>query len=146
MTFHIRCVHIILVRFQLLSELLWEIAAHSVDHMFSFVILVISRFGFEGWIWVLTATLPDFCILFIYINLRKSLEIKTSLKFSNVLFNLFKIIQYYCTFNSMGTLIAAILAHYLVYNTLTGILKEVMTFWIILKKVYHHSFENGQGL
>ena len=32
----------------------WEIAAHSVDYMFSlyfdFVILVISRFSFEGWI------------------------------------------------------------------------------------------------
>ena len=48
----------------------WEIAAHSVDHMFSlvfclFVILVISRFGFgfEGLIWVLIASVPDLCIL-----------------------------------------------------------------------------------
>ena len=35
-----------------------------VDHMFSFVfslfvILVISRFGFEVWIWVLIASVPD---------------------------------------------------------------------------------------
>ena len=46
----------------------WEIAAHYVNHMFSFVfrlfvILVIFRFGFEGWIWVLIALDPDFCIL-----------------------------------------------------------------------------------
>ena len=31
----------------------WEIAAHSVDHMFSLY------FGFEGWIWVLIASVPD---------------------------------------------------------------------------------------
>ena len=38
----------------------WEIAALSVDHMFlcilTIVILVMSRFGFEGWIWVLIAS------------------------------------------------------------------------------------------
>ena len=40
------------------------IAAQSVDHMFSLYILVISRFGFEGWIWVLIASVPGLCILF----------------------------------------------------------------------------------
>ena len=48
----------------------WEIAAHSVDHMLSLylsVILVISRFGFKGWIWVLIASVPDNCILFTFI-------------------------------------------------------------------------------
>ena len=36
------------------------------DHMFSFLtILVISRFGFEGWIWVLIASVPDLCISFV---------------------------------------------------------------------------------
>ena len=49
----------------------WEIAAHSVDLMFSFVfrlfvILVISGFGFEGWIWVLIASVPDIWILFTF--------------------------------------------------------------------------------
>ena len=29
-----------------------------------FVILVISRFGFEGWILVLIASVPDLCMLF----------------------------------------------------------------------------------
>ena len=29
-----------------------------------FVILVISRFGFDGWIWVLIASVPGLCILF----------------------------------------------------------------------------------
>ena len=33
-TFHLTCVHIILVRFGLLSGHLLEIAAQSVDHMF----------------------------------------------------------------------------------------------------------------
>ena len=46
-----------------------EIAAHSVDHMFSlyfvFVILVISRFGYEGCIWVMIASVPDLCIGFL---------------------------------------------------------------------------------
>ena len=28
-----------------------------------FVILFISRFGFEGWIWVLIASVPGLCIL-----------------------------------------------------------------------------------
>ena len=46
----------------------WKIAAHSVDHVFSFVfglivILVISHFGFEGCIWVLIASIPDLCML-----------------------------------------------------------------------------------
>ena len=49
-----------------------EIAAHSVDHNYVlfvfclFVILVISRFGFEGWIWFLIASVPDFCIIFTF--------------------------------------------------------------------------------
>ena len=30
----------------------------------SVCILVISRLGFEGWIWVLIASVPDLCILF----------------------------------------------------------------------------------
>ena len=57
-----------LVRFGLLSGHFWERAAHAVDQMLSvlrlFVILVISGFGFEGWIWVLIVSFPDFCILF----------------------------------------------------------------------------------
>ena len=60
-----------LVRFGLLSgHLFWEKAAHSVDHMVSLYfdylcnMLVISRFGFGGWIWVLIALVPNLCILF----------------------------------------------------------------------------------
>ena len=49
----------------------WERAAHSVGHMFSlyfdyFLIVVIPRFGFEGWIWVLIASVPGLCILFTF--------------------------------------------------------------------------------
>ena len=50
----------------------WEIAAHSVDHNYVlfvfllFVNLVISCFGFEDWIWVLNASVPDTCILFTF--------------------------------------------------------------------------------
>ena len=47
-----------------------EIAAHSVDHMFSFVfrlfVIVISHSGFEGWIWVLIVSVPGICILLIF--------------------------------------------------------------------------------
>ena len=39
----------------------WEIAAHALDHMFSLYIKVISRFGLEGWIWVLIASVPGLC-------------------------------------------------------------------------------------
>ena len=41
----------------------WERAAHSVDYMFSFLILVSTRFGFEGEIWVLFAPAPGQSIL-----------------------------------------------------------------------------------
>ena len=34
-----------------------------------FVILVISHLGFEGWIWVLFASVPDLCILLTFINI-----------------------------------------------------------------------------
>ena len=51
----------------------WEIAAHSVDNMFSyvfllFVILVISHFGYEDWIWVLIATVPDLGTLLSFVS------------------------------------------------------------------------------
>ena len=53
----------------------WERAAHSVEHKFSlyfdylfFVILFISCFGFEGWIWVLIASVPGLCIVFPFFN------------------------------------------------------------------------------
>ena len=54
------------VMFGLLSGLFWEIAAHSVDHMFSlyfdYLYFFIFQFGFEGWIWVLIASVPGLCI------------------------------------------------------------------------------------
>ena len=47
------------------------IGAYSVDNMFSRILtifnithVVIPRFGFEGWIKILIATVPDICILF----------------------------------------------------------------------------------
>ena len=30
------------------------------------IIIITSRFGFEGWIWVLIASVPDLCILFTF--------------------------------------------------------------------------------
>ena len=38
-------------------------------YLFLFIILVISRFGFEGWSWFLIASVPDLCILFTFILL-----------------------------------------------------------------------------
>ena len=67
MTFNLTCVYIILVQFQLLSGNL----SHSFDNMFSHILtifnithVVIPRLGFEGWIKILIATVPDICILF----------------------------------------------------------------------------------
>ena len=48
----------------------WEKAAHSVDHMFSLYLSICNfnfsyfPFWFEGWIWVLIASVPGLCILF----------------------------------------------------------------------------------
>ena len=36
---------------------------HSVDKCSLFVILVVSRFGFDGGIWVLIAAVPGHCML-----------------------------------------------------------------------------------
>ena len=49
----------------------WEIAAHSVYHMFLFiyiciVILVISHFSFEGRTLVLIASVPGHCLPFTF--------------------------------------------------------------------------------
>ena len=54
----------------------WERAALSVDHMFylyfaHFKILVISRFGFVGGIWVLIAPVHGHCTL---VTFDKTLE------------------------------------------------------------------------
>ena len=51
----------------------WEIAAHSVSHLFSlylvlFVILVISHLGFEGGICHLIALVPVHCFLITFTN------------------------------------------------------------------------------
>ena len=44
----------------------WEIAAHSVDHILSLYFDYVSRLGFEGWIWVLIASVPDLFKLFTF--------------------------------------------------------------------------------
>ena len=41
--------------------LLWH--SLSLPYNYSFI----SRFGFEGWIWVLVASVPDLCILFTFV-------------------------------------------------------------------------------
>ena len=38
-------------------------------YLLLFVILVISCFGFEGWSWVLIASVPGHCILIITLNI-----------------------------------------------------------------------------
>ena len=68
MTFHLTCVHIILVRFRLLSGyLLGNSCSLCLSYvLFVFLLLlifVIFRFGFEGLIWVLIASVPDLYII-----------------------------------------------------------------------------------
>ena len=61
MTFNFTCV---LISFT--SVGFRNIAAHSVDHyvLFLFCNFSIFSFGLEGWILVLIASVPGFCILF----------------------------------------------------------------------------------
>ena len=47
------------------KELLTRLIICSLCIVFDYVlILVISRFGFEHWIWILIASVPDLCIHF----------------------------------------------------------------------------------
>ena len=39
-------------------------------YVYIFVILVVSHFGFEGWIWVLFAPVPGHCSLVTFVHLR----------------------------------------------------------------------------
>ena len=67
MTFHLMFVNIILVWFGLLSgHLLGKISLY-VDYL---LFLVISRFGFEGGIWVLIALVLGHCIPVTYTILK----------------------------------------------------------------------------
>ena len=67
-TFHLMFVHNILVRFGLLSGYLlgkscplgWP---YVLIVFCLFAIIVISRFGFEGWVWFLIVPVPVHCLL-----------------------------------------------------------------------------------
>ena len=62
MTYRLTCVHVILVRFRLLSgHLLTRLTICSLC-----ILAAISRFGFEGWTLVLIASVSDLCILFYF--------------------------------------------------------------------------------
>ena len=56
MTFHLTCVHI---NFSSVSVTEWPTFGKK---LITRLILVISRFGFEGWSWVLIAS----CLIFVY--------------------------------------------------------------------------------
>ena len=74
MTFHLTCVHNI---FSSVSVAGWppfgggcSLGWRCVLLVFWLcVILVISRFAFEGWIWILIASVPDLCIHFTFLML-----------------------------------------------------------------------------
>ena len=69
------------VRFRLLSGHLLGNRCLLGSLLFVFllyVILFISRFGFEGWIWVLIASVPDLCILFTCKKFRNSFDLSQS--------------------------------------------------------------------
>ena len=74
MTFHHTCVHIILSSIWVAEwqpfgkELLTRLTICSLCFLL-FVILVISRFGFEGRIWILIASVPSLYILFTFMFL-----------------------------------------------------------------------------
>ena len=80
-----------LVRFRLLSgHLLGNSCLLDWPYVlfvfFLFVISIISRFGFGGWIWVLIASVPDLCILFtfiIYTNFEEPQLLMLHVKFQH---------------------------------------------------------------
>ena len=59
--------------------LLTQLTICSLCFFLLFVILVISRFGFEGWIWVLIVSVPDLCICFTLISTLHAFVIPTKL-------------------------------------------------------------------
>ena len=64
MTFYLMLIHIILVRFVLLSgHLLGKSCLLAFLCILTICILVISRLSFEEWIWVLIAQFPGHCML-----------------------------------------------------------------------------------
>ena len=69
--FHIMCVHII---FSLVWVAEWppfgkELLTRLTISLCILTICNFSYFGFEGWIWVLIASVPGLCILLTFINI-----------------------------------------------------------------------------
>ena len=60
---HICCGLLILTSFSILTITLRGYQISIAYCLFSFVLLVISRFGFKCWLWVLNASVPGLCIL-----------------------------------------------------------------------------------
>ena len=71
MTFYLKCVHIIFSSVWVDEwppfgkELLTRLTICSLC-ILTILILVISRFGFEGWIWILITSVFGLCILFTF--------------------------------------------------------------------------------
>ena len=69
----------------------WEITAHWLNICSNCILttcdLVLSRFGFEEWIWVPIASVPD---LFILLTFNKAVNLKTDIN-PNGVQNLFRI-------------------------------------------------------
>ena len=71
MTFHLTCVHIFVSSVwvaELPSYGKWLLTRLTKCSLciLTICILVVSRFGFEGWIWVLFAPVPGLCIVFTF--------------------------------------------------------------------------------
>ena len=69
---HLMCVHII---FSSVSVAEWppfgKTLLTRLTICFLFAILVISRFHFDGWILVMIASVPDFCISFTFTEIGR---------------------------------------------------------------------------
>ena len=74
MTFHLTCIHIIFCSVRVAEWPpfgKWLLTLQTICSL-CVLTLVISRFGFEGWIWVLIASFPDICIHVLYIQFNYS--------------------------------------------------------------------------
>ena len=75
MSFHLTCVHIIfssvwVAEWPPLGKYLLARLTICSLCILTICNLVIFRFGFEGWIWVLVAQVPGLCILFTFTVLK----------------------------------------------------------------------------
>ena len=93
------------------------------------IILVISRFGFEGWMWVLIASVPDLCIHFYLFYHKFLLKKDLCLQFSAMYYTsliLIKVLYSSTQFSKCP-----------VSFPIVSVVKLAKEIWVLLGKLAH---------